>query len=99
MQAHADSVCAPLVTFTTFTPDNEYITLYPNPANDRIYLDYPDVLEGELLYVYNMLGEEVMRTTVMQDLSINNLSNGVYTLTVINKKGQVLTKQFVVQRE
>lgn len=70
------------------TSDN-YV-LYPNPANDWLYID--NLTDAETRYeIYNILGEIVM-TGILTDhqLNIQQLASGIYTLRLTNDTTQVL---------
>jgi len=74
------------------------IKIYPNPANDMIYIDNPEKQTFKM-QVYNMVGECVLQKTLNNgDCSVNilDLSKGVFTIKLtgtdwtVNRK---LTKQ------
>lgn len=66
------------------------ISIYPNPVQEKIYVNS----DGEFtLLVYNMYGERIMERNLFpgsNEMNIGNLSSGIYMLTVISQNG---TKQ------
>lgn len=83
--------------------NNEKVNIYPNPANDKIYLSLKsDILIGSFLEIYELSGRKVfsgeakkLSTTVnVQDLSV-----GVYYLRVLNYEGgQFMSTKFIIAR-
>jgi hypothetical protein len=70
---------------TLSTPSNELSSLkiYPNPAKAHIYFKHT-TLETIGLKVYNVLGKEVINTTIntTESLDISKLNNGVYLIRI-----------------
>ena len=64
--------------------------LYPNPANDKVTVDFISRAEGNVrLYIYNLAGQKVLSSDITaregmntQTISTNMLSNGVYLFEV-----------------
>jgi len=70
-------------TLSTVSNELSELTIYPNPAKDRIYFKNTK-LETINLKVYNVLGKEVMHSSLSTDesLDISNLNNGMYIITI-----------------
>ena len=79
------------------------VNLYPNPANNKIFVDLTNAYPGSgLAYeIYDICGRLAMpRQTVVGYVShlpidISHLDNGIYNLQVISEK-QVTVRKFVV---
>jgi hypothetical protein len=58
------------------------LSLYPNPARDKVYLPQKGVYT-----LYNIEGEKVLTTTVAADntIDVSSLAKGVYIIRAINK--------------
>lgn len=75
------------------------IKFYPNPASNYITLDLPNNIHDATVAIYNMLGQQQLRTAISQaqtNIDLNGLSNGVYVIEVTsnNKVGrQMFIKQ------
>lgn len=69
--------------------------IYPNPANNRIYVDGEGVSVAE---VYNSLGQKVVTVEGSDNTSIDvtSLENGVYVVRVITNNGDVTTKKVTI---
>ena len=71
------------IQLALFDISNENIRIYPNPAGDMIFIDWPD--EYKLLkecYIYNVVGERlrVFKEKKLDRLDISQLDTGVYFL-------------------
>ncbi len=77
------------------TNNNEGITVYPNPANNRI-----QVTSGShkiiLISIYDMLGKEMINTTE-KEIDVSNLQVGIYFMQVKTSEG-IFTKKVIIQR-
>jgi len=77
------------------TNNNKEITVYPNPANDRI-----NVTSGSgkiiLICICNMLGKEMISTTE-KEIDVSNLPEGVYFMLVKTSES-LFTKKVIIQR-
>jgi hypothetical protein len=79
--------------------------IWPNPAHDQIILTFPEYisLETEEIKIYNLFGQEVMKTKVspqnkMFSLNISSLRSGLYLVRCKDSKNKILTGKFVVAR-
>ena len=59
----------------------EKLCVYPNPANDKLYIDGVD---GKNVKVYDNMGRLVMNEIYQGSLNIKALSNGIYVVAVGN---------------
>lgn len=66
------------------------IHLYPNPSNDYINIDSPDVIQE--IIVYNVLGEEVLRSNHTKQINVSALASGIYNIKIITDKGTAIQK-------
>src|SRR2546423_2318018 len=79
------------------------VYIWPNPAKDKITI-YVNSLreneEGECL-VYHSDGTPVLMRPVRNgtnDVILGSISNGIYIVTIANKKKDVIVKRFVVSK-
>lgn len=70
--------------------------VYPNPAKDIIHID------GENLncaVLYNSNGQIISIVEIIDNaLNVNELENGVYYLSIINKNGESAIHKIIVSR-
>jgi hypothetical protein len=87
------------------TPANisAQVTLYPNPAHERVTISLPATSQVVAVSLLNGLGQEVRRQQVAAgraglnaDLSLAGLAKGVYTLRISLPEG-VVAKRLVVE--
>lgn len=70
------------------------ISIYPNPATDRFYVD---VNNSALVEVYSILGEQVIQTKVYDKntaISLQDLNSGVY-MVKITHEGKTTAKKLI----
>ena len=83
-------------------PDD--LTIFPNPASDELLVILP-LKEAELAQVdiYNYLGQLVkqekrwMQSQQSIRLSLDNFTNGLYTISVQLSKRPRMSKKFIVE--
>ncbi len=75
--------------------NQEALGVHPNPATDHLTLAAPAELRGGQLSVLNLQGEEVWRGTYDgQAVDVSALRPGLYTLVLVTKDRQKLTRRF-----
>lgn len=85
----------------TLSENNNTIKVYPNPANDMIFLNTNNTNNAELtLNIYNLIGK-LIRTELMiqnqQQINIGDLSNGIYMIEINNMEWTEKQK-IIIQR-
>ncbi len=88
----------PSVPLSVSNFDNESFALYPNPAKDILNLSLPGMDLNQLTAtITDMLGRQVLNATLSANgtLNVSGLSNGVYSLTLIDGNGILTSKKFV----
>lgn len=81
---------------------NDNVSIYPNPSNNSFTFKTASFI-GNTMLVYNMLGKEVYKTTIINSITtipVNELGNeGVYLLKTINKNtNEIRTSRLVVTK-
>ena len=74
-----------------FANNKNVFEIYPNPAYDFIYIYGENFSQATL---YDFRGTVIMQTT-NKDISINNLSSGIYLLKVESKDGKSMIQKVV----
>jgi len=79
----------------------ENFSVYPNPANDVLTLNFDNINNADLtLNIYNLAGELVRSETLRQNqqqINIEELSNGIY-MVEIKSKGWSEKQKLIIQR-
>lgn len=92
------STCTGIEEATT----NNLISIYPNPANDFIIVDFSTTLESmdnKIVYVINALGEIVVTEKIISNhttLKTENLASGIYFVKLEGKNSSAI-KKFIKQ--
>jgi hypothetical protein len=74
------------------------VSLLPNPAHDKITLLGYDPRHRYAYEIVDITGKIIQSGKLFKDeLSIDNLKNGLYVLTLINAEGQASNHKFVKQ--
>ena len=79
--------------------ENLDIIVYPNPANNNITIK-ANQLNGGYLFLYDIMGKEVLRKTISGDetfLDISNLKSGIYVLKVLSKDNSIVENRKIIK--
>lgn len=66
--------------------DNVSAKVYPNPTNSMLNIECSDMINSVILY--DALGKELYRTKETKNIDVSTLTEGVYFLKLISKKGE-----------
>jgi uncharacterized repeat protein (TIGR01451 family) len=88
------------VSVSEFAPDISDLLVYPNPANDLLNIEIKLKEAGSLhIQLFNLVGETVTETRSIaqsgffrKQLSVKNLSNGIYFLKIATANGMNVFK-------
>jgi hypothetical protein len=83
-----------LATLSTEGNSIESLSIFPNPANDFIYIETESTPKRTV--IYTMLGTEVLKTTTKR-IDVSSLSQGMYTVQIETQKGAIITKNIIKQ--
>jgi hypothetical protein len=72
------------------------IQLYPNPSNGTITFTSNDL--AGTLYVYDIVGKEILHQVVSKQITLSDLPNGLLTYRFVSGNGLLKTDKFVVIR-
>ncbi|MBN2521430.1 MAG: T9SS type A sorting domain-containing protein [Bacteroidales bacterium] len=77
--------------FNNDNPDNVIynktndIIVYPNPANDKLYISFPENTYSYHFIIYDLLGNLIFENNMMnsnEELDISRLKQGIYLITI-----------------
>ncbi|MFK8008083.1 MAG: T9SS type A sorting domain-containing protein [Saprospiraceae bacterium] len=77
----------------------ENFTIFPNPANDFIFIQNKQNVEFEIL-IYNTFGQQVLTSEFTKELNldVNSFETGIYILDIIDKSSKErIQKKIVIQ--
>ena len=76
------------------------ISIYPNPANDRLYIETQTMTQTMTVEIYDVYGRlQDNKTTRQQDMTsidLSNLNAGIYFVKINTEEGNIV-KQFIKQ--
>lgn len=72
------------------------INIYPNPANNFIYIDYANYSSNDDVIIYDNLGSIAYKSKIKSQINISNLSQGLYFIRIISKNQQSETKKIMI---
>jgi hypothetical protein len=87
------------------TPDLVTVRAFPNPATDKIYINFNNAQSAQYQFkIYNLLGIEVLGKTYQipgkqfeTELDISRLNAGTYFYSLLNNQGiPLITKQLII---
>ncbi len=74
---------------------NNFVLVYPNPVSSEFSVRSPVVGVGNLIKVFDTIGEELLNEVLEhnnQSFDISHLHSGVYLVCIETKKGKIITK-------
>lgn len=78
---------------------NAQISIYPNPASDYITISVDNAIEYLTIKLIDVLGNEILSNYTQQSVSklyLSGISNGIYSLSIIDSQNRAFTKLIVV---
>ena len=94
-EEESEPVCATAnITGVVEKPENDGITVSPNPTNGLVRIEGVEVAE---MQVYNALGQLVKFAQNSNEINLRDLPQGVYSLRITGDKGEITSKKIVVE--
>ena len=94
----------PLVTSINEQESNNTLSVYPNPASDKLIISSAMLMsEKTTVTIYNSIGEIVLNqqigsnSSTTANIEINNLSTGLYTLEVVGNTSKTTSKISIIK--
>lgn len=76
--------------------EESLVRVYPNPAASSIHIDGID--NGASIAIYDITGRKVMHQAFANELSLSQLSNGLYLMNITTTDGTVISKKIMVNQ-
>jgi hypothetical protein len=78
--------------------NNTDILLYPNPANNLLYINTPLFSDKTYFVIYNSLGQVVLSQAITQNsqqISLANFCDGLYNIVVFNSSESIYSAKII----
>lgn len=76
----------------------EHIEIYPNPANDKLFISAPSNVKIELITLYNQQGQKVIESGVISSfIDLRTLHPGVYIIAIQTERSR-WKKKLIIQK-
>jgi len=99
LPAGGDLIPLPLVTSLETVSNKNVLSVYPNPANDKLMIVNPIInSERTVVTIFNQLGEVVLSQQIAANsnanytLEIDKLTAGLYTVELLNNQTRLISK-------
>lgn len=69
-----------------------FVKLFPNPTNNEVYFKFPSTEKSVTVFIYDMLGKEILKTMVTSinnKIELLNFANGLY---IVNFQSENFSK-------
>lgn len=76
----------------------ETVQVYPNPTNNKVWIVLPEDALVDEIRVYNVFGQVVKRVQGTNEVSVSDMSEGVYLLRIVDERGTNHTKRVTIAR-
>lgn len=79
-------------------PKEETAQVYPNPTINKVWIVLPEDALVDEMQVYNVFGQVVKRVQGTNEVSVSDMSEGVYLLRIVDERGTNHTKRVTIAR-
>jgi hypothetical protein len=93
--AYSYSIVPSLVTGINEIISNDFIKIFPNPANNKIFIQGKDNFQSFQIKILNIMGEVILLSN-KKEIDISNLPNGVYFVNYETEQF-ISSKKIVIQ--
>ncbi len=76
--------------------ENENILIYPNPTSGTLFIDLQKTEEISSISVFNMIGERIQNMVFEENISMQDLPNGIYMIILHTKNSKVYSKRILL---
>ena len=76
----------------------ETVQVFPNPTNNKVWIVLPEDALVDEIRVYNVFGQVVKRVQGTNEVSVSDMSEGVYLLRIVDERGTNHTKRVTIAR-
>ena len=72
------------------------VQLYPNPVGNTLHIE--GNIHGGQVSIYDLTGRKVYQGDYQNEISVSNLNDGLYFLSITTNEGQVINHKFIIRK-
>ena len=76
--------------------ETEALQLYPNPVGNTLHIE--GNVNGDQVSIYDLTGRKVYQGDYQNEISVSNLNDGLYFLSITTNEGQVINQKFIIRK-
>lgn len=80
--------------------NNHAFRVFPNPANDRLYIKQSSQIQSGLFHLYDIFGKLILQTNInnpFESMNISQLPEGVYFYTIMSNVSETTSGKIVIK--
>jgi len=81
-----------------FESPSETVRIYPNPASDVLNINIPENTEIVTTCIFDLTGRKVYQNAFKGTIPVDNLTDGLYFISLTTAQGQVITQKIVIRK-
>ena len=81
-----------------FESPSETVRIYPNPASDVLNINIPENTEIVTTCIFDLTGRKVYQNAFKETIPVDNLTDGLYFISLTTAQGQVITQKIVIRK-
>jgi hypothetical protein len=77
------------------------IHIYPNPSNENLIIDIPDITREYSAEIYDMQGRKMKKHDIINvntELNISDLPDGIYIINIMDKNEKVIKSEKLIHK-
>ena len=93
--AYYDNFVISSTSLSTTPFQEQNVSVYPNPAQNVLSVSAPNETQITQVSIYNVTGQEVLKTNQTQNINVSALAAGTYFMKVTSANGTTMTKKLI----
>ena len=81
-----------------FESPSETVRIYPNPASNVLNINIPENTEIVTTCIFDLTGRKVYQNAFKETIPVDNLTDGLYFISLTTAQGQVITQKIVIRK-
>ena len=81
-----------------FESPSETVRIYPNPASNVLNINIQEDTEIVTTCIFDLTGRKVYQNAFKETIPVDNLTDGLYFISLTTAQGQVITQKIVIRK-